>query len=134
VGRCFVTVLCGAGPLIRPTAASTAGGFPLRYALCSAASAISVTGLEVLSTGGDFTVSRQAVILGLIEAGGLGVLLLTTLLAMLVAGKAGLRLRESAAAEAKTSDIGGVRPMVLRIIGLTAATEAIVATVLFVRF
>src|SRR5699024_4465791 len=73
-------------------------------------------------------------ILGLIQVGGIGVLLLTTLVAMLVAGKAGLRLRESAAAEAKTSDIGGVRPMVLRIIGLTAATEVIVATALFVRF
>src|SRR5699024_1681009 len=133
VGRCFVTVLCGAGPLIRPTAASTAGGFPLRYALCSAASAISVTVLEVLETGSDFTVFCQAVILGLIQAGGLGVLLLTTLLAMLVAGKAGLRLRESAAAEAKTYDLGGVRPMVPRMIGLTVDTDPLVATALFVR-
>nr|WP_246475726.1 potassium transporter TrkG [Brevibacterium renqingii] len=90
--------------------------------------------MEVLSTGSDFTFFGQAVILGLIQAGGLGVLLLTTLLAMLVAGKAGLRLRESAAVEAKTSAIGGVGPMVLRIIGLTVVTEAIVAVLLFLRF
>src|SRR5699024_138884 len=117
-----------------PAATSTPGGISLHSALFTATSAISVTGLEVLSTGSDFTFFGQAIILGLIQIGGLGVLLLTTLLAMLVAGKAGLRLRESAAAEAKSSDIGGVRPMVLRIVGLTAATEFIVATVLFVRF
>ena len=130
----LVALLVGTGLLMLPTATSTPGGISLRSALFTATSAISVTGLEVLSTGSDFTFFGQAIILGLIQVGGLGVLLLTTLLAMLVAGKAGLRLRESAAAEAKTSDIGGVRPMVLRIIGLTAATEAIVATVLFVRF
>src|SRR5699024_5395225 len=129
----LVALLVGTGLLMLPTATSTPGGISLGSALFTATSAISVTGLEVLETGSDFTVFGQAVILGLIQAGGLGVLLLPTLLAMLVAGKPGLRLRESAAGEAKTSDIGGVRPMVLRIIGLTVATEATVATALFVR-
>src|SRR5699024_11440374 len=101
----LVALLVGTGLLMLPTATSTPGGISLRSALFTATSAISVTGLEVLETGSDFTVFGQAVILGLIQAGGLGVLLLTTLLAMLVAGKAGLRLRESAAAEAKTSDM-----------------------------
>jgi trk system potassium uptake protein TrkH len=130
----LVALLVGTGLLMLPAATTTPGGISLLSALFTATSAISITGLEVLSAGSDFTFFGQAVILGLIQAGGLGVLLLTTLLAMLVAGKAGLRLRESAAAEAKTSDIGGIRPMVLRIIGLTAATEGIVATVLFLRF
>lgn len=117
-----------------PAATSTPGGISLLSALFTATSAISVTGLEVISTGSDFTFFGQAVILGLIQAGGLGVLLLTTLLAMLIAGKAGLRLRESAAAEAKSSDIGGVKPMVLRVVGLTFATEILVASALFLRF
>src|SRR5699024_1617335 len=81
----LVALLVGTGLLMLPTATSTPGGISLRSALCTATSAISVTGLEVLSTGSDFTFFGQAIILGLIQVGGLGVLLLTTLLAMLVA-------------------------------------------------
>jgi trk system potassium uptake protein TrkH len=130
----LAALLLGTGLLMLPAATSTPGGISVLSALFTATSAISVTGLEVLSTGSDYTFFGQAVILGLIQVGGLGVLLLTTLLAMLVAGKAGLRLRESAAAEAKSSAIGGVRPMVLRIVGLTIGTEAVVAAMLFLRF
>ena len=104
IDRVVVTYLAalviGTGLLMMPSATTTPGGISLLSALFTATSAISVTGLEVLSVGGDFTFFGQAVILGLIQAGGLGILLLTTLLAMLVAGKVGLRLRESVAAEA----------------------------------
>src|SRR5699024_5507353 len=90
---CLVALLVGTGLLMLPTATSPPGGISLRSALFTATSSTSVTGLEVLETGSDFTVFGQAVILGLIQAGGLGDLLLSPLLAMLVAGKAGLRLR-----------------------------------------
>ncbi|RAC17770.1 TrkH family potassium uptake protein, partial [Burkholderia multivorans] len=76
----------------------------------------------------------QIVILSLIQVGGLGVLLLTTLLALVVAGRPGLRLRQSVASETKSSGIGGIKPMVLRIIALTLTTEAIVAVLLYLRF
>lgn len=137
IDRVVVTYLAalviGTGLLMMPSATTTPGGISLLSALFTATSAISVTGLEVLSVGGDFTFFGQAVILGLIQAGGLGILLLTTLLAMLVAGKVGLRLRESVAAEAKSSHIGGIRPMVLRVIGLTVATELAITSALFLR-
>lgn len=138
IDRVVVTYLAalviGTGLLMTPAATTAPGGISLLSSLFTTTSAISVTGLEVLSAGSDFTIFGQAVILGLIQAGGLGVLLLTTLLAMLVAGKVGLRLRESVAAEAKSSHIGGIRPMVLRIIGLTVATELAIASALFLRF
>ena len=130
----LAALVLGTGLLMTPAATTAPGGISLLSSLFTSTSAISVTGLEVLSTGSEFTFFGQAVILGLIQAGGLGVLLLTTLLAMLVAGKVGLRLRESVAAEAKSSHIGGIKPMVLRVIGLTAATELIIASALFLRF
>lgn len=130
----LATLVIGTGLLMTPAATTAPGGISLLSALFTSTSAISVTGLEVLSAGTDFTFFGQAVILGLIQAGGLGILLLTTLLAMLVAGKVGLRLRESVAAEAKSSHIGGIRPMVLRIIGLTMATELAITSALFLRF
>ncbi|MDN5550798.1 TrkH family potassium uptake protein [Brevibacterium aurantiacum] len=117
-----------------PAATVAAGGISLLSALFTATSSLSVTGLVVLDTGQDFTFFGQLVILGLIQAGGLGVLLLTTLLAMVVAGKAGLKLRQSAATETKSSGIGGIKPMVLRIVGLTVATELTIASALFLRF
>ncbi|WP_180959025.1 MULTISPECIES: TrkH family potassium uptake protein [Brevibacterium] len=130
----LVALVIGTGLLMTPAATTAPGGISLLSSLFTSTSAISVTGLEVLSAGSDFTFFGQAVILGLIQAGGLGILLLTTLLAMLVAGKVGLRLRESVAAEAKSSHIGGIRPMVLRIIGLTVATELAITSALFLRF
>ncbi|WP_350269553.1 potassium transporter TrkG [Brevibacterium sp. CBA3109] len=138
IDRVVVTYLAalviGTGLLMTPAATTAPGGISLLSALFTSTSAISVTGLEVLSVGGDFTFFGQAVILGLIQAGGLGILLLTTLLAMLVAGKVGLRLRQSVAAEAKSSHIGGIKPMVLRILGLTVATELAIASALLLRF
>src|SRR5699024_2502328 len=126
----LVALLVGTGLLMLPTATSTPGGISLRSALFTATSALSVTGLEVLETGSDVTVVGLAVLLGRKSAGGRGVRAHTSLLAVGVAGKAGLRVGVSAAAEAKSSDTGGVSPMVLRIFGLTVATEAIVATAL----
>ncbi|MDN6745653.1 MAG: TrkH family potassium uptake protein [Brevibacterium sp.] len=138
IDRVVVTYLAaliiGTGLLMTPAATTDPGGISLVSALFTSTSATSVTGLEVLSVGSDFTFFGQAVILGQIQAGGLGILLLTTLLAMLVAGRVGLRLRESVAAEAKSSHIGGIRPMVLRIIGLTVATELALTSALFLRF
>ncbi|MCD1287695.1 ATPase [Brevibacterium sp. CCUG 69071] len=117
-----------------PAATVAPGGISLLSALFTATSSLSVTGLVVLDTGQDFTFFGQFVILALIQVGGLGVLLLTALLALLIARKAGLKLRRSVASETKSEVIGGIKPMVLRIAGLTFGTELAVASALFLRF
>ena len=127
-------LVTGTTLLMTPAATVADGGISLLKALFTATSALSVTGLVVLDTGQDFTLFGQIVIVCLIQAGGLGVLLLTALLALLLAGKAGLRLRQSVASETKSDAIGGVKPLVLRITALTVATEVVVASVLFCRF
>ncbi|WP_113904807.1 MULTISPECIES: TrkH family potassium uptake protein [Brevibacterium] len=117
-----------------PAATVAPGGISLLSALFTATSALSVTGLVVLDTGGDFTLFGQIVILSLIQVGGLGVILLTTLLALVVAGRVGFRLRQSVATETKSGAIGGIKPMVLRVVSLTLAVELAVASALFLRF
>lgn len=130
----LTALVIGTGLLMTPAATVADGGISLLSALFTATSSLSVTGLAVLDTGGDFTFFGQVVILLLIQAGGLGVILLTTLFALAVAGRAGLKLRQSVASEAKSAGIGGIRPMVLRVIRLTLIAELAVASALFLRF
>ncbi len=138
IGRVVIgylsALVIGTGLLMMPGATVAAGGISLLTALFTATSSLSVTGLVVLDTGSDFTLFGQLVILGLIQIGGLGVILLTTLLALVVAGRAGFRLRQSVATETKSSSIGGIKPMVLRVVGLVFGAELVVASALFLRF
>ncbi len=127
-------LVLGTGLLMTPAATVAPGGISLLSALFTATSSLSVTGLVVLDTGSDFTFFGQIVILALIQVGGLGVVLLTTLLALVVAGRAGFRLRQSVATETKSGTIGGIKSMVLRIVGLTLVVELAVASALFLRF
>lgn len=129
----LTALVIGTGLLMTPAATVAPGGISLLSGLFTATSALSVTGLAVLDTGGDFTFFGQAVILVLIQIGGLGVLLFTALLAIVVAGKAGLRLRQSVATETRSSTIGGIGPMVRRIVALAVGAELVVAVALFLR-
>ena len=61
--------------------------------LFTATSACCVTGLTVRSTVDDFSPFGQAVILGLIQLGGLGIMTITTLAAFQIGGQATLRQR-----------------------------------------
>jgi len=64
-------IALGAALLLLPQA--SVHGVTLSEALFTATSAITVTGLVVLDTGGDFTLFGQTVILVLIQLGGLGI-------------------------------------------------------------
>lgn len=124
----------GTGLLMLPFATVDDGSIGVLPALFTATSALSVTGLVVLDTGGDFTLFGQLVILGLIQVGGLGIMVFTMLLGMLVARRAGLRFRRAVAHETRSSGFGGIRPVIVRIIGLTLVVEAVTAAILVPRF
>ncbi len=95
IGSFAFLCVAGSGLLMLPVA--TPEGNPISYidALFTATSATCVTGLVVRDTGADFTRFGQGVILLLIQAGGLGIMLFGTMLAMLI-GK-GLSVRGSEA-------------------------------------
>jgi len=89
-----VTILVG-GVLLTLPAARQADRPPITLVdgLFTATSACCVTGLTVRSTVNDFSWLGQAVILVLIQLGGLGIMTITTLAAFQIGGQATLRQR-----------------------------------------
>jgi trk system potassium uptake protein TrkH len=129
-----LTILTGTGLLSLP--AATAGEEPagLIDALFTATSAVCVTGLVTVDTGAYWSPFGQAVILALIQAGGLGIMTLSTLFALLVSGRLGLRARMLAQAETKSLSMADVRRVVRNIVLFSFVSEAVVAVVLTTRF
>jgi len=89
-----VLILVGTGLLSLPRA-TTGDRLSFVDALFTATSATCVTGLVVKDTGSDFGIMGQAVILGLIQLGGLGIVVFGAVFSMLL-GQA-FTLRESVA-------------------------------------
>ncbi len=97
----------------------------------TATSAACVTGLAIYDTGADFTPFGQAVILVLIQVGGLGVMIFGSLFGLLVGRQ--LSLRHSLALQDALSQqtVGDIRRMVLFIVVATFAMEAIGAVLIY---
>lgn len=78
-----------------PIASAGAHRVPLHSALFTATSAVCVTGLIVLDTPKDFSVFGQAVILLLIQAGGLGYMTFSTLIGVALGRRITLQERQT---------------------------------------
>jgi trk system potassium uptake protein len=74
----------GAILLMLPISSTVKNGLHFVDALFTATSAICVTGLVVLDTGKDLTLFGQTVVLTLIQAGGLGIMSLSTAIMLMV--------------------------------------------------
>lgn len=88
-----ILILTGTGALMLPK--SHVGRISFIDALFTSTSATCVTGLVVLDTGSDFTTMGQIIILGMIQLGGLGIVIFGAVIALLL-GQA-LSVRESVA-------------------------------------
>ncbi|MFQ5489999.1 MAG: TrkH family potassium uptake protein [Phycisphaerae bacterium] len=97
----------------------------------TATSAACVTGLVVYDTSTDFSPFGQAVILGLIQVGGLGIMMFGTMFGMLVGRQ--LSLRQSLALQDSMSHqtLGEVRRMMGFILLVTLSIEAVGAVLLY---
>lgn len=135
IGSFVFLVLAGAGLLMLPVS-TPRGGRAIDFydAIFTSTSAVCVTGLTVRQTGSEFTGFGQAVILVLIQLGGLGVMVFGTVLALVV-GK-GLSLRGSTAMGQMVSsdEIGSMRKIVLFIMAATLALEAVGALLFYPMF
>ncbi len=117
-----------------PVATSAGTRAPLLDSLFTATSAVCVTGLVTVDTGTYWSGFGQAVILLLIQAGGLGIMTLASLFAVLVSRRLGLRARLVAQAETKALSGADVRGLVRRVVLFSLGAEAVAAVVLAVRF
>jgi trk system potassium uptake protein len=129
-----VASLIGTGLLMLPVASAGADGTGFVDALFTATSAVCVTGLVVVDTAGHWSIFGELVILLLIQAGGFGIMALSSLIALVLARRLGLRSRMVAAAESGTLDLGDVRRLLVGVARFSVATEAAVAVALFLRF
>ena len=126
--------LTGTFLLLLPVATRSGEGASFTTALFTSTSATCVTGLVVVDTPGYWSGFGQAVILALIQVGGLGIMTLSSLLVIILSRRLGIRQRLIAAAQARTLRLGDVRSLLVAVIKMTVAVEAAVAIVLLLRF
>ncbi len=103
--------------------ASHGGGADWRDALFTAVSAVCVTGLVTVDTGTYWTVFGQAVILGLIQTGGMGVVTLAMMLAVFSGRHISLMQRSTLQEAVSAPQIGGLVRILQVILRGTAAFE-----------
>ncbi len=130
----LAVVIVGAAVLMLPASRNGGGVEGMMPALFTAVSAVCVTGLATVDTASYWTPMGQAVILGLIQVGGFGIMSLATLLALLVRRSIGLRGQLVAQSETHTLNFGDVRSVLFRVAKIMAIFEALTATVLTIRF
>ncbi len=128
--------LIAIGTLVLMTPLASADGTWTDWvtALFTATSAACVTGLVTVDTGTYWSGFGQGVILTLIQAGGLGVMTLGSLLILLIGRRLGVQATMLTAAESRTLGPTEVRRVVLGILGITVLIEGVTAIVLTARF
>ncbi|MFR9724181.1 TrkH family potassium uptake protein [Streptomyces sp. MS19] len=128
-----LAALFGTALLSLPLAAADGRRAGLDTALFTATSAICVNGLTVVDTGGYWSGFGEGVIVALVQIGGLGIMTLASLLALLIAGKLRLRMTLQAQAESRIG-IGDLRAVLLRVALVTVVVELVTAALLAARF
>lgn len=120
--------------LSTPMATVTGERAPFVDALFTATSAVCVTGLTTLSTAFYWSTFGQAVIVFGIAVGGLGVMTLSSILALAVSRQIGLTQRMLTAGETKTQRLGEVGSLVRAVIVASGVIVGVLTLVLFPRF
>ena len=103
-------ILLGALLLMLPISATARCVTPFNEALFTATSAVCVTGLVVQNTGSYWSVFGQAVILTLIQIGGLGVVTVAASFALLSGRRISLMQRSTMQDAISAPKVGGDRP------------------------
>ncbi|ROO84185.1 potassium uptake TrkH family protein [Actinocorallia herbida] len=134
VGGFGAAVAVGTGLLSLPIASAEGEGAGILTALFTATSSICLTGLAVVATDTHWSIFGEVVIMLLLQAGGLGIMTLATLFALLLSGRLGLRARLLAATENKTLSGSDLRRVIRNVVIFSLATEAVLAAVLATRF
>ncbi len=131
----FLTViLLGAAILNTPFVTNSGEIVGFENALFTSTSAVCVTGLVVVDTGTYWNPIGQAVILILIQIGGLGFMTMATLFAMIVGRRISLKGRIMMQESLNYSDISGVIRLTRSIVIMTFLIEGIGAFLLSRRF
>ena len=127
-------ITVGTALLLLPFSTTSRDGPPFVDALFTSTSAVCVTGLAVVDTGTYWSGFGQAVILGLIQVGGLGIMTLTAFAIVVLRRRIGLRQRVLTQAGAAATDLGSARRLAKYVVSFTLLFEGVFAIVLGLRF
>ncbi|ADL11940.1 TrkH family potassium uptake protein [Acetohalobium arabaticum] len=127
----IIVITVGALLLMLPAATVDGQGLGLINSLFTATSATAVTGLIVVNTGAYFTLFGQAVILLLIQIGGLGFMTTSTLLALILGKRINLKKRIIIQEDLNYFNLSGLIRLVQYVTLLTLGVELIGAILLF---
>lgn len=123
-------VLLGAALLMLPISSRDGAFTPFNEALFTSTSAVCVTGLVVQDTAAYWSAFGQAVILILIQIGGLGVITVAASIALLSGRKISLMQRSTMQEAISAPKVGGIVRLTLFIIKATVLFELIGAVVM----
>lgn len=126
-------IVLGTVLLMLPMAVNHEGEAPFVTALFTSVSAVSITGLATVDIGTYYTGFGQAVILVMIQAGGIGIVTLGTLAALLIRGRIGIRDQMAAQRDARTMTVGQVRGLLVKIAGIFLVLDLFAVTVMVLR-
>lgn len=129
-----IIILVGTLLLMLPASNRDGQSIPFDSALFTATSATCVTGLIVYDTWTQFSMLGQAIILLLIQIGGLGFMTIAVLFAIILKKRIGLKERAYLKETVNSMQLAGVVRLSKRILIGTAIIELIGAALLSIRF
>ena len=129
-----VAVLVGTLLLSIPAASASGERADFVDALFTATSAVCITGLVTVDTGTYWSRFGQLTILAMIQAGGLGIMTLATLVVLLLSKRMGLRARSVVQAETKAMTAADIRRVIRNVVLFSLGVECLVGAVLVSRF
>ena len=127
-------ILFGAFMLMLPISGKEQVPTPFLDALFTSTSASCVTGLVVYDTATHWSLFGQAVILFLIQVGGLGVVVVMTSLILLSGKRIGYSQRNTLANSISISSQGGIMKMLIFLLKWTGIIELFFASLLATQF
>jgi trk system potassium uptake protein len=127
-------ILIGAVLLILPISHAKGEVTPLMDALFTSTSAVCVTGLTIHDTGTYWSFFGQAVILILIQLGGLGFMSGATILILIFGQRIGLRERLFISNAVGVSKLGGLGTLLAQITLFTVIAEGLGALIFYLHF
>lgn len=126
-------ILCGASLLMLPASLNTRS-LSFIDALFTSASAVCVTGLTVVDTGGTFTDLGRWILLLLIQVGGIGIMVLSTALLLSIGRRVSMTGRTLIQDTYSVYEGDGILSLIWNTIKFTIVIEGIGALILFFRF
>ncbi|MEG1776021.1 MAG: potassium transporter TrkG [Clostridia bacterium] len=130
----LLVILIGGGILALPISGVDGQSVGILGGMFTATSAVCVTGLSIVDVGFKLSAFGQAVLLALIQIGGLGIMVFATLFMVVLGRRISLRNRMVIRESMNQNRLSGVVRLTLWFFSLTLLIELIGACILMTRF